>query len=377
MFTQQTWGERVKAERADHAQKARAICAQAKDDGGRDFTKAELAEVQGHLDAVEEIDVAVRSAEKADGLMNHIEKLGPPPAAFADGSGGGLFTENQKDGFVHAARTKGNFAADVPIKAATFSGGLLPSAGVLALPSPIGTGAYPLRDLFSKAEAPGPTIRYYQMGAGTSAVVAEGGLKPDAGASVTAKDASLIKLASTFQISDELREDADFLMGAITREVVTGTLRKENEQIVTALTTSGVLTATGTTAEALDVVATAIGGQEAINGVTPGALILNPADLAALRKAKASTGGTYFIDPLAAAPSAVHGVPLVSTPAVTVGTMFLLSQGAGIFYQRGGLRIESGYNADDWSKNLMTVRVEERILPAIVRPGLITKITLT
>jgi hypothetical protein len=54
-----------------------------------------------------------------------------------------------------------------------------------------------------------------------------------------------------------------------------------------------------------------------------------------------------------------------------------VSAGAGIFYRRGALKVDSGYNADDWIKNLCTFRVEERVLPAVVRPELVSKLTLT
>jgi hypothetical protein len=44
---------------------------------------------------------------------------------------------------------------------------------------------------------------------------------------------------------------------------------------------------------------------------------------------------------------------------------------------RGALRVETGFTGDDFSRNLVTCRIEERVLPAVVRGELITKITLT
>jgi hypothetical protein len=58
---------------------------------------------------------------------------------------------------------------------------------------------------------------------------------------------------------------------------------------------------------------------------------MSPADVAVARAVKASTGGSYILDPLLAGPTSVHGVPLTSTPSVPSGTAYLVSAGAGFF----------------------------------------------
>jgi HK97 family phage major capsid protein len=339
---------------------------------GRSLTSTESAEVDQALNAVTAYDTASTEAAKSFSTW----RTGTD-AEMADADGEPMFSDAVKSGFVNAARSKGSFGATVSIKSALLGGGL-PTTGTTVSPMPPGLGSFPLRNLFTQADAQGPVVRYYRLGAGSAAVVAEAGVKPDSGVTSTAVDAPLIKIASVFTVSDELAEDASFLIAALQQEVIRGTLVRENIEIVTALSgASGIFTGTGTAATALDVVATAVGAAEARDGITPGALVLNPVDLATMRKAKASTAGSYFIDPLSSAPSSVHGVPLVSTAAVAAGTMLLVSQGAGVFYTRGGVRVESGFVGDNWVRNLISVRVEERVLPAIVRPSLITLITLT
>ena len=44
---------------------------------------------------------------------------------------------------------------------------------------------------------------------------------------------------------------------------------------------------------------------------------------------------------------------------------------------RDPLRIEIGYDGEDWSTNQRTIRVEERLLLAITVPARIMKITLS
>jgi hypothetical protein len=70
-------------------------------------------------------------------------------------------------------------------------------------------------------------------------------------------------------------------------------------------------------------------------------------------------------------------VPLVSTAATAQGTAYLLTKGFGTFYSLGSLRVEAGFTGDDWIYNRMTVRAEQRVLPVVNRPKLVTKLTLT
>ena len=176
----------------------------------------------------------------------------------------------------------------------------------------------------------------------------------------TAVDVPLLKIAATFQVSDELQEDAPFLISSIQRQVTVAVLKRENQSIVSALSgATGAITSTGAATATIDLLAAAIGAQEAMNGVTPKAALLNPANVATVRQAKASTGGSYFVDPVQAGPSTLFGVELISTPAVPSGTAYLVSEGAGIMWRRGALR------------------VEERVLPAVVRDELVSKVTLT
>jgi len=128
--------------------------------------------------------------------------------------------------------------------------------------------------------------RVYKLSTGTAAVVAEGGVKPDAGVVTSAVDLALLKLAAVFSVSDELAEDAPFLIASIQRQVIIAVLAAENAAIVSALSAaSGALTGTGTKALAIDVLAAAIGNAETLNGITPAAVLMSPADIAVVRAA--------------------------------------------------------------------------------------------
>jgi hypothetical protein len=48
-----------------------------------------------------------------------------------------------------------------------------------------------------------------------------------------------------------------------------------------------------------------------------------------------------------------------------------------LIYRRGGIVAEIGTNLDDWQTNQQTMRVEERMTPAVMRATSLTKLTLT
>ena len=152
----------------------------------------------------------------------------------------------------------------------------------------------------------------------------------------------------------------------------------ENARILAAFNgTSGILTGTGATTAVVDVIADAIAAQEAVSGKTPSAVIANPTVVAAIRKSKASTAGSYLLDPTAPGPSSIHGVPIVSTAATAAATAWVVEASGVTIFRRGPLVVDFGVNADDFSKNLTTARAEERMGTAVTRPSSLTKLTLS
>lgn len=342
----------------------------------RELNAREQETLEGHFKAIEKLDADIARDEKSAGLFARVAGI------FGESNNGYEPFDNSgiKEGLTTALNRKQPYAFNLPVKAALTGGALnLPSAGSKVSASLPGTTMTALRDMFPTERAESGNVRYYQMGSGTAEVVAEGGLKPDAGITVTPVDDTLKKIATTFGFTDELIEDASFLVGHIQTEALRGVLAKENELIVTALdTASGAMTATGTAAQAIDVLAEAIGATTAANGVAPSQALMNPIDFAKIRTAKGTGSGDYAIDPLSAGPATIHGVNVLATPAVAQGTMYLVSAGAGVFYTRQDtVRVDVGYSSDDWMHNRLTGRAEERVLPAVIRPSLVTKVTLT
>jgi HK97 family phage major capsid protein len=108
-------------------------------------------------------------------------------------------------------------------------------------------------------------------------------------------------------------------------------------------------------------------------------IVLSPADWAKVVTAKAA-GGPYMLDPRGAmvAPT-LWGTPLVLSPAMASGS-YLVGQfnPYSQIFDRDDASIEvSDENQDDFVKNLLTVRAEERLALAIYQPGAFSKGTFT
>jgi hypothetical protein len=56
-------------------------------------------------------------------------------------------------------------------------------------------------------------------------------------------------------------------------------------------------------------------------------------------------------------------VPLISTPNVAAGTAWLVSDGAVVIYRRGAVTADIGFTADDFQRNMRTLRWKKEWAP--------------
>jgi HK97 family phage major capsid protein len=360
-------------ERTNTLARARAIVERAKSED-RDLTAAESEAVESAIARVKQLD---SGHTKSPSLFDRVMGLATSEDFTEDGTRRGFFTPEAKAGVVHAVKTRTAYRTDVDTKALT-SNTLLPPSGTYVEGGLHPNSQFPISSLFRNLPADGPVQRYYRTTSGTAAVVAEGDLKPDAGIAVAAVDLPVAKLACTATFSTEMSEDSGYLVNYLSEELTAAVLAAENAAILTAFTgTSGVLTATGTTATVVDILADEIAAMEAISGITPAAVIAHPTVVAVVRKAKSSGSGDYTIDPLNSGPTTIHGVRVIPTPATPAGTAWLADASGVIVYRRGSLSVEVGTTGDNYQRNLQTAIAEERMATAVTKPSSLVKITLT
>jgi HK97 family phage major capsid protein len=116
------------------------------------------------------------------------------------------------------------------------------------------------------------------------------------------------------------------------------------------------------------------------NGYVPDAVIVNPADWAAMEILREGTGtGAYLYGaPGTAAATSPFGVRVVLSGNQTPGTFTIGAfNRASMLWNRQGTTVEIGYVNDDFTRNLVTIRAECRLgletrVPGAILSGLIT-----
>ena len=257
-----------------------------------------------------------------------------------------------------------------------------------------------LRKLFGAESISGNALTFFTEGGievygGTGYgfdVVEEGAAKPQISfADPTPTTVALDKIAAWIKESDEYIEDAAFLASAINGRLVNYlTLREEGYLLtklkaasITADTTSWANTA-GAQAIA-DLIFEKIMQVQAESGFAADAIIMNPKTWQILRLGKYGStneyiGGGYFADGQG---KQIWGVPVYTSSFVEApvsgsakGEIFVGSfKACGSVVSKGGVRVEAtNTDADDFEKNKMTIRAEERLALAVRRPKGFVKI---
>jgi len=100
-------------------------------------------------------------------------------------------------------------------------------------------------------------------------------------------------------------------------------------------------------------------------------VIVNPADWAAIEVLREGAGSGMYLygAPGRVAGTSPFGVDVVMSQYMTAGSFVIGSlRSSAVIYQRQGAVVEMGYVDDDFTKNLVTIRAEERLGLGVERP---------
>lgn len=239
-----------------------------------------------------------------------------------------------------------------------------------------------IRDLFGAETISGSTLQYLVEGAieGAPAVTAEGAEKPQVHfADPTPKTVTLEKIACHIKEADEYIDDYPFLASVINGRLLYELgLVEQNTLVARLLATSGIQTdsttwtASSTETDIADLILQSAMDVQDQSGFAADGIVMNPAVWYALRVGKDGEnryyGGGYFggqdIPNL-------WGIPVCVTPAVTASQIVVGAfKTCGSVVSKGGVSVEAtNTNEDDFIKNLMTIRAEERLALAVRRPA--------
>ena len=373
--------------------------------------KAELAALKTKIEAgdaeaiksaetlaneIKELKEKIEAAEKAQKLLAQIgeeeEKEADAPAIKASSLGANFVAHlKEKELGAHFNVTVPEFVKsynDVQ-KTPTTSG---VSAFATTYDRNVVTGARTplvIRDLFAAETISGSTLVYLVEGAieGAPAATNEGSKKPQVHfADPTPKTVSLAKIAAFIKESDEYKDDYAFLESAINGRLLYHLgLVEQNKLVYDLLNTSGIqsdttsLTGSSTAAQIADVILKEAMDVQEQSGFPADAIVINPTDWYKLRIGKDGEsryyGNGYFTEQTI--PN-LWGIPVCVTTATSAGTIIVGAfKTCGSVVQKGGVGLDmTNSDQDDFVKNLMTIRAEERLALAVRRPAGFSKIVI-
>ena len=217
-----------------------------------------------------------------------------------------------------------------------------------------------------------------------AAEVAQGTAKPESDIVFTPYNVVIETVAHWIKVSNQLLADAPAVAAYIDTRLRDGLAQRIDRQLLlgngtspnlSGLTDAGNFTAFTPTAGAnlVESINKAKYNRWAVGEVVD-TVIVNPADWAAMEVLRegAGTGSYLYGAPGTAAGMNPFGLQVVLSANMTAGSFLIGSlRGAATIYQRQGAVVEMGYINDDFTKNLVTIRAEERLGLAVDRPAAI------
>ena len=216
----------------------------------------------------------------------------------------------------------------------------------------------------------------------SAAEVSQGASKAESDLTFTNYDVNIRTVAHWIKVSNQLLADAPAVAAYIDVRLRDGLAQRIDYQLLrgngTSPNLSGLTDSGNYTAFTADSGANLV---ESINkakyalwaaGNAPDTVIVNPADWGAMEVARegAGTGAYLYGAPGTNAGMSPFGVNVVLSTHMPAG-YFVIAQmrTAATVFNRSGAVIEMGYVNEDFTKNLVTIRAEERLALAVDRPA--------
>lgn len=397
------------------AAKAEAIAGGAKA-AERTLSAEEVGQIRGLVDQIKDFDTQLKNAADAEALLGSIGQTPEFKQLLDSGDAGAKtlgrhFLKTAGKQLVQAKGTRFSVAAPEFGQKAASDPHVTGDVEPLLLPPQIDRNFvkevrrdFFLTDWLGAGTLSSTAITYFieqpdSSIEGAFTTVAEGAAKPQLHfPDYDPVTETLKKIAGFIKISDEMTEDAAFLVSEIEGRLMYQLLLFEENQLLSGdglgtnvkglLNRVGVQTETSANLEDnFDAVFRSLTKVETGGGLRADGIVINPVDYQRFRLTKDANdqylaGGPFtgqygqggiMVDP------PLWGRRTIVTPAIAAGTV-LVGAGAqaATVYRKGGIRVEAtNSHADDFTNNMVTVRAEERLTLAVRRPAAFVKLTLS
>jgi len=349
-------------------------------EAGEEFRKSLSAEtaklnekadaLQAQLDGVDaRTQAGFNSAAKGHSFSSELEK------AFSSDAFG-----NYKSGNANKVKLDLNLKEDMTI-GNSYTGEVIPADRVPDLKFDPNRRVH-VRSFIPTGQTSSNLIRFVRETAydNAAAPTAQGLLKPQSDFDLAAVDRSVRTIPTFMRLTKEMLDDTPGLIAYLSSRAPSKLLNVEDTQILYGsgvgqnlhgVATDGSAWTTvrfGTLINRFDVLAAAV-VQTTKDEYAPNAILINPSDYLQLVSVK-ETSGAYILPSYVSMTGGqmfIMGVPVYAINAVTAGDFFVgdWALGSQLFVRQGVTLEFFEQDADNVTKNFVTVRVEERIAFAV------------
>lgn len=305
----------------------------------------------------------------------------------AEKSVGAQLVENETMKTLNASKLQPGQTFNVPVKNALLSSGV--AQGVVEPQRMPGIDQMPkqrlfIRDLIAPGRTGSPAIFWVQQTGfvNNAAVVPEGVKKPESTITFGTKITPVVTIAHLFKASKQILDDFAQLQSTVDAEMRFGLAYSEEQEILFggggATNIEGIVPQASAFAPAfapekrtkIDDIRLAI-LQAQLARLPSTGIVLHHMDWAGIELTKDANGGYILANPLALAGPTLWGLPVVATEVPEFEGEFLVgafNSGAQFFVREDANVVIATTNVDDFEKNMITIRCEERGALAVKRP---------
>lgn len=347
-------------------------------------TKASVDKMATELNAMREAEKSLKAA--LGELEQHVAQM-PLSNAAKGVETVGQVVINSEALKTFSASVEGGKRLSIPVNAALLSTGV--ADGVVEPQRLPGIDTTPkqrlfIRDLIAPGRTGAPAIFWVQQTGFTNAakVVAEGTTKPYSDIQFATKITPVTTIAHMFKASKQILDDFAQLQSTVDAEMRYGLKYVEEQEILFG-------DGTGVHLHGIVPQATAFAGGfevEQQNGIDDLRLamlqaqlarfpasghVLHFIDWAKIELTKDTLGRYILANPAALTGPTLWGLPVVATEAPAFQGKFLtgaFNAAAQLFDREDANVVISTENADDFEKNMISIRCEERLALAVKRP---------
>lgn len=270
-------------------------------------------------------------------------------------------------------------AAGTMLESTNISGGNVPVEQRIPGLNTIASRRIRLLDVFTRGRATSNIISWvYQANKdGAAAGTLEGAAKNQIDFDLVVASQAVVKQTAYIKVSTEMLDDIDFIESEIRNELMRELLKRveltaysgngtapnlNGIRTVATAFAAGTFAATVDNANEADVLVVANNQIKIADQGEANYIFMHPSDVTKLKLYKVSATDRRYVDRLLFinGTMSLDGIPIIETTLVTAGQYLIGNFDLATLYEKEGLNIQMGLDADDFTKNLRTIIAEWR-----------------